>query len=372
MSSELGRSLIIALLGLLCALAVFEGIVAIRRRYRGEPVFSKAAGLALIEQLGSLLFFVPILLVGVLKLDSYLELLLVCGLGLAAAFVSMPIHAWTRRKRQELHAESGRANPIAVEAPGPVPAPAGVPNVGREIAIAFGLVGCLIAFVFVGLTVGKWLGGIAGAFAGFLLVPAAAVLLLHFGRFPGAVSRSETMIVAAPAERIWAVARLHETTSSYRPIIARISQVSHSPVRYRTDYRDIRTMPCATCGYPHDPERIAYSTETELLEVVENRRERSRTLPPATGDIAVRNLHRFELQTLELEPIGEMTRVTITSTADHPRLWCAIMMYVGRVPRDLLEALAAHMEGRPDRSTYGTVRIVLANAGTSARFCTGH
>ena len=377
----------------LATFAAIEVAAMIWRWWRGKPVWPRDYLLTQFERLLNVVFMAPGVLLLVLAPKGWsfwfvFALMLVASI--PTVILAMIGQRWVDRRKRRLHGvDTGKSDAETVlgdlakawdeirgrgEQVGDGPARASAPahSAWRETLI---VVGALVLAVG-SLIGGAWLGGgIAGGW-GMLLGAFGGPLLLagvfFFPRWPGLIERRASLLIEASPQAIWETLRLRETASHYRTNIARVEKRADAPERYALHYRDLRLLPCPRCASHHDPERIGYVVEVEIVEKRPGVSELHRTLPMTTGARWMRNAYRQELDHWVLAPEAGGTRITYTSIVDRPRLFFAIMARVGNPSNELLVSLKARMEGRYDPTMFGNAGRQLKTIRESGGLCPGH
>lgn len=356
--------------GATVAFVLFQLAHAVWRRRNGKRL--GPGGMCAIAEDGcNLLWFstiiaVPDILDRIWDRSSWGEVAIV--LAMTGALLMMSGWLASRRiaQRQMLAVPNNNAG-LGARAPKVVPV-----NWSNEARIAALLLPALVVYIG-GVFACVWAGKLVGlplwasgaiALSWLTAVPLLVVVL----RWPFPASQRHTLVINVPPEHVWDTLHCRATDNYYRGAVARIEQSSAASNRFIWHYVDV--APCPLCGLPRS--KHAAHTHSRLhVEVVEqvvgHRARQITTFPPGTpfhGRLLLREENSFEIQR---HPDG--ATVIYQTRATGMRLWVYALTLSGNVPKDLLEDLKAHLEGRQGNGVFASARKHREHADASPMLC---
>jgi hypothetical protein len=233
------------------------------------------------------------------------------------------------------------------------------------IGIGFATIAFLGALAIAGA--GEALGSgetwpVAAAVAWLIAWPFA----LNRPRYPGALRLGHSLVIKASPEQVWAAVSYRPTHDYYRATVARIARRPGERETYDLHIRDLGR--CRRCGLPKPPDRSIKTVTVEIVERVECRLERTRSVvAPGQGSPVVREEHNE----WRIEPHPEGALVTRSSVAFGPTLsfWLTARVKMRNSARDNLIALKSHLEGAPGVGSFSAAREMLEASRAAPRHC---
>jgi hypothetical protein len=367
------ESLLSSAAGFVSALGVAAGAVALWRVLRGEPVFRPTDRAQLLDAAVSILTFGAIS-IGVVALMSSglgaaMQIVIAGGMIALVTWVMLQLHPIVEANKRRSAAAMSRENKSAqrVSADAPVLVARSGDNstfaAAAPAAAALGviLVISLVAYTLLGLHT-FW--GHIGAIGVCLGVP----LLILLGRYPGRITQSGTIEIAAPLDRVWQLGATLETDTPWHPQIIRIRRLAGVDERYEAQFRDL--VDCMRCAWPKAPDHVAHSAELTIIEQTEQLSETVLVRPAMQPrPWYMRGLMAEMLTTRTFEAIPQGTRVTSRTSTVRPKLFVALGLMVGNVAQAALGELKAACEDTAPSSEMAALRARLQAIETSPKHC---
>jgi Polyketide cyclase / dehydrase and lipid transport len=222
----------------------------------------------------------------------------------------------------------------------------------------------VIALVLADIEAG--MSGLAGMLA-WCLVALGAVTWATVGRWPGKLTLSSTIEIAATPQQVWSTIRYVGEQPYYKGIVRRVEKVDATGETYLLHY--YTEDDCSDCGLPKHPDTPGVTSLVEIVEAIEPRVYRLRSWPKTT-DPVLKNSMDHEDESFLIEPlVGGRCRVTNTSTLERPRVWLAALLKLGDPLGEHLRNLKAHIEGSPAGTIFETGAARIAAARVAERHC---
>jgi len=223
--------------------------------------------------------------------------------------------------------------------------------VGGVIAAALAIGIAMWATPGTGEPVEAWKIAIA---IGAMTLTLGAFVYPIFGRWPGKVSCSASIDIAAAQDPVWDAFALRDDYAGWKGNTTRIERLHGPGEVYRVHYA--QDASCLKCSLPKRPDQSQFSIRIEILKAHRPSTYHTRAFAAGVVDYRGDSARWFDSEdsAFLLQPLANGdTRVSYVTTVFRPKALMAILVVLGGPAKENLRSLKAHLEGMPDESTFG-------------------
>lgn len=336
-----------------------------KRWRKGEPLWKQPEGLDLLEKLVFAVWLALVLSTTEQRSWSWLQFILVHAAIVAALLIVVIPLSKRHLKRMQ---QGSLPNPNATAETGtPTRPPVDWETERRRAAVLLPAFAIYICAIFAILWGGKAAGWPVELRAGLALAWMTGIpLVVAFIRWPGRITQSHTVVIAASPEKVWDTLHCRQTDSYYRETCLRIEKVPGSENRYIWHHADLGY--CGCCGLPKSRAHTMLRTHAEVVDLVPGRSERL-VSTFLEGTPFHRRYYRSEENSFQILPHRDGAEVKYVLSTVGVRIWLLAVFAADSIPRALLADLKSYLEGTEGSGVFANGRRQIEFAQASPKLC---